>query len=99
MPEIISDETIAAVRALVTEVVDFTGDPEAQRVLAMLPDPPTPEQAERDKKIRALASVADCDGVEIDGAAIVSEGDDNGAYVSAWVWVEFEGTELDKEGA
>ena len=30
-------------------------------------------------------------------AADVSEGDDNGAYVKAWVWVSFEGTEFDKE--
>lgn len=27
---------------------------------------------------------------------VVSEGDDNGAYVRAWVWVCFEGTDLDK---
>jgi hypothetical protein len=36
----------------------------------------------------------DCD---VDSDAIVSEGDDNGCYVSAWVWVNFEGTDLDKE--
>ena len=29
--------------------------------------------------------------------AMVSEGDDNGAYVRAWVWVDFAGTDLDKE--
>lgn len=28
----------------------------------------------------------------------VSEGDDNGAYVLGWVWVDFEGTALDKAG-
>lgn len=28
----------------------------------------------------------------------ISEGiDDNGAWVKAWVWVDFEGTDLDKE--
>lgn len=36
---------------------------------------------------------------EIDENAVVSEGDDNGAYVQAWVWVDFAGTALDKEGA
>lgn len=36
-------------------------------------------------------------GVEIDdNLAIVSEGDDNGAYVSAWVWVSFASTPLTK---
>lgn len=26
----------------------------------------------------------------------LSEGEDNGCYVRAWVWVSFEGTEFDK---
>ena len=34
---------------------------------------------------------------EIEDSAIVSEGSDNGAYVQAWVWVDFADTELDKE--
>jgi hypothetical protein len=34
---------------------------------------------------------------EIDHNAVISEGDDNGAYVQAWVWVEFAGSQLDKE--
>jgi len=35
--------------------------------------------------------------VEVDENAEVSEGDDNGAYVQAWVWVDFGGTQFDKE--
>lgn len=35
---------------------------------------------------------------EVDDNAIVSEGNDNGAYVQAWVWVDFDGTDFDKEG-
>lgn len=35
--------------------------------------------------------------IEFDVDAEVSEGDDNGAYVKAWVWINFSGTELDKE--
>lgn len=34
---------------------------------------------------------------EVDNNAEVSEGDDNGAYVQAWVWVSFDGTKLNKE--
>ena len=34
--------------------------------------------------------------IEIDPGATVSEGEDNGAYVQAWVWVDFSGTSLDK---
>lgn len=34
--------------------------------------------------------------VEVDDNAAVSEGDDNGAYVQAWVWVDFSGTPFDK---
>lgn len=56
------------------------------------------EQAtDRDK---AIASIAELDHaeegeIEFDGA-LVSEGDDNGAYVLAWVWADFHETALDK---
>jgi hypothetical protein len=36
------------------------------------------------------------DSAQIEDDATVSEGDDNGAYVQAWVWVDFAGTALDK---
>jgi hypothetical protein len=35
--------------------------------------------------------------VEIDDDAELSESNDNGCYVAAWVWVGFAGTEFDKE--
>jgi hypothetical protein len=35
--------------------------------------------------------------VEIDDNALLSEGNDNGCYVAAWVWVDFAGTKWDKE--
>lgn len=35
--------------------------------------------------------------LEFDCYCAVSEGDDNGAYVQAWVWIDFAGTPLDKE--
>ena len=35
--------------------------------------------------------------VEIDNDAKLSEGSDNGCYVSAWVWCQFDGTEFDRE--
>jgi len=39
-----------------------------------------------------------CDGeLEIDDNAVVSHGEDNGAYVQAWVWVGFGGTKFDKD--
>ncbi len=34
--------------------------------------------------------------IEFDDDAVVSEGSDNGAYVEGWIWVDFEGTPLDK---
>lgn len=44
----------------------------------------------------ARATLA-CEGeLEFDDDAVVSEGDDNGAYLQAWVWVDFGGTGLDK---
>lgn len=64
------------------------------------------EELERNKKIIEMAkNLWESDGeIKIDHVsdkdipAMVSEGDDNGAYVKAWVWVDFAETELDKEG-
>ena len=58
----------------------------------------TMSNQEREQEIRALAEEqrAEACEVEIDGDAIVSEGDGNGAFVAAWVWVDFSGTDLDK---
>ncbi len=49
---------------------------------------------ERDKQIAGMVECDDdfaCDG------AIISEGDDNGAFVMCWQWVSFAGTDLDKD--
>lgn len=47
-----------------------------------------------------VALVKHEDGVlELDTDARISEGDENGAYVQCWVWVDFAGTPLDKEPA
>lgn len=35
--------------------------------------------------------------VEIDDSAQLSEGDDNGCYVQAWVWADFAGTRFETE--
>lgn len=54
----------------------------------------------RRKKIIELARRSDKlrDGeLELDDNAKISEGDDNGAYVQVWMWVPFDGTELDKD--
>jgi len=40
--------------------------------------------------------VVDTDGNQ-HTISLISEGDDNGAYVMAWVWVDFSLTPLDKE--
>jgi hypothetical protein len=53
----------------------------------------------REDRIRELAfnEYQDDGTIEIDPKALVSEGEDNGAYVQAWVWVDFAGTDLDRE--
>jgi len=57
--------------------------------------------SERDEKIVEIAaSMRYVRGGEVeivDGEPVISEGDDNGAYVLGWVWADFAGTELDKE--
>lgn len=50
---------------------------------------------DRDRQIAEMAETKDGE-VEVDGA-ITSEGDDNGSYVLAWLWIDFEGTDLDKK--
>lgn len=59
----------------------------------------TNETIKRNSQIMRLAREQyHVDGeCEIDDGAKISEGDDNGAYVQAWVWVDFGGTELDKD--
>lgn len=44
----------------------------------------------------ARATLAREGELEFDDDAIASEGDDNGAYLQAWAWVDFGGTSLDK---
>lgn len=44
----------------------------------------------------ARATLAREGELEFDNDAVASEGDDNGAYLQAWVWVDFDGTSLDK---
>lgn len=69
------------------------------------------EQTKDDKAKREsrIVGLAHAQGLFTDGETecgdlhdknvMVSEGEDNGAYVRAWVWVSFEGTDLDKEPA
>lgn len=62
--------------------------------------PKTSKKPTRDQEIIKLASrnpMLSDGSLELAAAAKVSEGDDNGAYVQTWMWVPFDGTELDKE--
>jgi len=57
-------------------------------------------QGDREEHILELARdiLPLSDGtLELDDMSVVSEGDANGAYVQTWSWVDFSGTELDKE--
>jgi len=61
-------------------------------------EPYTEESARRRARILELAEELASEGdLEVDEDAVVSEGDDNGAYVQMWKWVDFGGTEMDKE--
>ena len=71
--------------------------------LAHYPQPPAPQLSEREQKIADLARSQQEDGhIEFDAitAEDISEGDsdeDNGCYVRGWLWVDFSGSELDKD--
>ena len=76
-------------------------EPTRQLALALLDrlESHVKDPSEEDKKAFDLAREHfHVEGeIEIDDEPIISHGDDNGAYVSAWVWVDFSGTPLDKE--
>jgi hypothetical protein len=57
-------------------------------LFAYLP-PPAPDENETEARYRTRAKeIYERDGgIEIDADAVVSIGDDPGAYVAAWVWV------------
>jgi hypothetical protein len=62
--------------------------------------PPAPDESETEARYRTRAKeIYERDGeIEIDADAVVSMGDDPGAYVAAWVWVavkEQDGTNVD----
>ena len=55
------------------------------------------DTARRDAIIAHARELHQCEGeVEIDDNAVLSEGDDNGCYVAAWIWIDFNGTPFDK---
>lgn len=59
----------------------------------------SPEAEERRQKIIEIAETMNWVGegqVEIDADARLSEGDDNGCYVSGWIWCDYTDTEFDK---
>jgi hypothetical protein len=63
-----------------------------------VPDIDTAAEARRKRIIEVLFkdSLSRQGEIEVDSDALISEGEDNGCYVSAWVWCDFSGTELDK---
>lgn len=80
------------------------GAEEARKVLAeaqAVELPNSSEEAEA-RRLRIIELAEDANyirpgEVEIDSDAILSEGEANGCYVSAWAWCDFSDTEFDKE--
>ena len=93
-----SDAVINAVAAVCSKD-NPKFDPARFRSVAKI-DARSPE-GKRREELRELADSqhSESEGLEIDGDAATSEGDDNGAYVAAWLWVDFAGTKFDKEAA
>lgn len=55
------------------------------------------DEPRRQQIVTLARSQAIAGEVEFADDAMVSEGDDNGAYVQGWVWVPFARTPLDKD--
>lgn len=72
-------------QATTNEFLGFFGTPESGTS-----DTPEIRSGPSDEVLRALARHDyGSDDIEIDGNAVVSRGEDPGAFVAAWVWVEF----------
>jgi hypothetical protein len=76
-----------------------SSDPALQSIQEKIQEKINPSPRARDIFILAKRTVHDEGDLEIDDNCIVSEGDDYGAYVSAWKWVSFSDTELDQENS
>ena len=87
MPIVLTDHEIR-------EIVDLAPPTLRRRLESALADSAVP----RTQHILDIAREFARDGeLEIDDQnAVVSEGEDNGAYVLAWMWVDFADTDLDK---
>lgn len=79
----------------------------SQNLPASVREKLTKPPQEHSDRVDAIINIACENGVFQDGVVelhtcsegqpIVSEGEDNGCYVQAWAWVNFEDTPLDKE--
>jgi len=59
----------------------------------------TTRRTNREREIINIAKeicIASDGEIEIETTAKISEGDDNGAFIQGWIWVDFAGTGLDK---
>jgi hypothetical protein len=84
--------THAEIRALLASV-----DPALAALQGRVRDSLAVDLRTRDIAYLAVCQHDDGDLIDVPTSPCVSEGDDNGAYVSAWLWVSFDGTSLDKE--
>ena len=91
------------IKLFVSDSVNSNSPASLKEMLTQMNDIDTPklyisEQRHKmivDMAIERVSEFSSCD-VQIDRNARTSEGSDNGCYVSAWVWCDFAGTELDK---
>lgn len=92
---------VEVVKVYLNDSRDRRVNPQRQAILDRIVEMLNRQQSEdpvRGDAIRALAGeqLAEDGAVEFDADSVVSESDDNGAYVQGWLWVDFAGTALDK---
>jgi hypothetical protein len=73
-----------------------TTDPAMQDLRTRVIESATVSDEDRDIFVMAKGYARDGD-LEFDTDAIISSGDDNGAYVGGFKWIDFSGTHLDKD--
>jgi hypothetical protein len=102
MRVLLSDKEIAALKILLEANIGpktSANDP-LLTALASLQESSRP-LSDREKQIYAIADEQGIHTpgeteIDVPGPAEISEGEDNGAYIITWSWVDFAGTAFDK---
>ena len=90
-----SSATVTFSKEEMTTILGLS-DPALASIKEKISEAANPSNQERDIFILANIQCQEEGETEFDDNCIISDGDDNGAYVGSFTWIDFSGTDLDK---